>query len=105
MVGATEFKELRAYLDLSLSTVFSDRYYAISRPLHYIPLRTNRLILISIVGIQLLAALVSAPALVSPSSGLVPNFPPPSVAASELSFAGGVGANSTFIDEVGTVFA
>ena len=61
---------------LFFNSIFLDRYYAISQPLRYIPIRTHRLILLSILSIQLLAGLVSAPALATPSSGLV-FIPPP----------------------------
>ena len=48
-----------------------DRYYAISQPLRYIPHRTNRLVSLSILAIQLVSGLVTFPALAMSSSGLV----------------------------------
>ncbi len=49
---------------------FSDRYYAISQPLRYVPVRSHRLIGLSILCVNLTAALVSAPSLVDSTSGL-----------------------------------
>ena len=43
----------------SYNTVYLDRYYAISRPLRYIPFRTHRLIWISIFAIQVENAIFS----------------------------------------------
>ena len=54
---------------MSLSPV-SDRYYAISQPLRYVPVRTHRLIGLSVLCVNLTAALVSAPSLVDSTSGL-----------------------------------
>jgi hypothetical protein len=46
---------------LALTAICIDRYLAISRPLRYIPIRTNRLIGGLILCVNLLAGLVSAP--------------------------------------------